>query len=279
MTTEQKFEAAVNVIRSLPKNGSYQPSNDLLLRFYAFYKQATEGPCLGARPAFWDIVNRAKYDAWKRLGNMSRTEAMVKYIDELHSIVETLSYSDKVANFLEASSNELESISMSDLELIAGDVLQRVRSQTNSPISSRDASPTHISSRPESPNSNHIFADDESDEEYIDTIEAPEPRRIAKESLYYEPNMNGILQKEHVSRSRTKVQNIDISLEVSKAVQSLQLDIESLRHKVQILEKDRSAVATKNKHMFGEFSPALVTFIVVWPFLCTIVMNRFLRNK
>lgn len=210
---------------------------------------------------------------------MPNTEAMTKYIDELHSIVETLSYSDKVANFLEASSSELESINMNDLELIAGDVLQRVRSQTNSPISSRDASPTHINTRPESPNTDPSLADDESDEEYIDTIEALEPKRMAKESLYYEPNMNGILQKEHLSRSRTKVQNIDISLEISRAVQNLQSDIESLRHKVQILEKDRFALATKNKRIFGEFSPALVTFIVVWPFLCTIVMNRYLRNK
>lgn len=75
------------------------------------------------------------------------------------------------------------------------------------------------------------------------------------------------------------MQNIDISLEVSRAVQSLQMDLESLRHKVHILEKDRTALATKRKHTFGELSPALVTFVVVWPFLCTIVMNRFLRNK
>lgn len=279
MTTEQKFEAAVNVIRSLPKNGPYQPSNDLLLRFYAFYKQATDGPCSGGRPAFWDIVNRYKYDAWKKLGNMSKTEAMAKYIDELHSIVETLSYSDKVANFLEASANELESINMNDLELIAGDILQRVRSQTNSPISSRDASPTHIESRPQSPNSDNNLGDDESDEEFIDTIEAPEPRRTTKEYLYYEPNMNGVIQKEHVSRSRTKVQNVDISFEISRAVQSLQVDVENLRQKVQILEKDRSLCDTKSKRILGEFSPALVTFVIVWPFLCTIVMNRFLRNK
>jgi len=56
-----------------------------MLRFYAYFKQATQGTCSGTRPAFWDLVGRAKYDAWKRLGDMSRNEAMKKYVDELHS--------------------------------------------------------------------------------------------------------------------------------------------------------------------------------------------------
>ncbi|KAL3285706.1 hypothetical protein HHI36_000236 [Cryptolaemus montrouzieri] len=209
---------------------------------------------------------------------MPKSEAMAKYVAELHSIVETMSYSDNVANFLEAPSKELHSVNLNDLELVAGDVMQRVRSQPNSPIASRDGSPIHMNSRPGSSDSNSAMADDESDEEYIDTIEAPEPRRVVNDSLYFEPTMNGILQKEHVSRSRTRVHNVDVSNEISRAVQSLQLDIESLRNKVQTLEKDRT-VATKNTHFFGQFSPAMVTFIVVWPFLCTFVINRFLRNK
>lgn len=65
--------------------GSYQPSNELMLRFYAYFKQATNGPCQGSRPAFWDLVGRAKYDAWKRLGDMPNQEAMTKYVNELHA--------------------------------------------------------------------------------------------------------------------------------------------------------------------------------------------------
>ena len=48
-------------------------------------------------------------------------------------IVETMSYSDKVANFLDAPSHEVNKISMADLELIAGDVMEKVRSRSNSP--------------------------------------------------------------------------------------------------------------------------------------------------
>lgn len=45
-----------------------------------------------------------------------------------------MSYSDKVANFLEAPTNELDGINFDDLELVAGDVLEKVRSQPNSPL-------------------------------------------------------------------------------------------------------------------------------------------------
>lgn len=45
-----------------------------------------------------------------------------------------MSYTDKVANFLEAPTNELDTINFDDLELVAGDVLERVRSQPNSPL-------------------------------------------------------------------------------------------------------------------------------------------------
>lgn len=47
-----------------------------------------------------------------------------------------MSYSDKVANFLEAPTEEVECVSkiMDDLEIIAGDVIERVRSQPNSPL-------------------------------------------------------------------------------------------------------------------------------------------------
>lgn len=49
-------------------------------------------------------------------------------------IVETMSYSDKVANFLDAPSHEVNKINMADLELIAGDVIEKVRSRSNSPL-------------------------------------------------------------------------------------------------------------------------------------------------
>lgn len=42
-------------------SGPFQPSNDMMLRFYSFYKQATLGPCDIPRPGFWDAVGKAKW--------------------------------------------------------------------------------------------------------------------------------------------------------------------------------------------------------------------------
>lgn len=75
-----------------------------MLRFYAYYKQATEGPCDEAgtsKPAFWDVVGRAKHTAWSKLKKLPREEAMKRYVDELHRIVETMSYTDNVATFMQ----------------------------------------------------------------------------------------------------------------------------------------------------------------------------------
>lgn len=57
----------------------------MMLKFYSYFKQATLGVCQGPRPPFWDAVGRAKYDAWKKLGNMTKQEAMTRYVEELHS--------------------------------------------------------------------------------------------------------------------------------------------------------------------------------------------------
>ena len=56
------------------------PGNDLKLRLYANYKQATEGDVKGDKPGFTDFVNRAKYEAWAKLKGTSSEDAMRAYI-------------------------------------------------------------------------------------------------------------------------------------------------------------------------------------------------------
>jgi len=99
---EERFEAAVGVIQGLPKDGSFQPSNEMKLKFYAFYKQARDGPCVGARPSFWDVVARAKHDAWAHLGQMTSNQAKIGYIDALKQIIETMNFNADVEKFIEA---------------------------------------------------------------------------------------------------------------------------------------------------------------------------------
>lgn len=112
MSIEEKFRAAVRVIHSLPKDGKfksgfmynwrsyrvpltcfnitsigpYQPSNSTKLKFYGLYKQSTEGKNTTTKPGFWDVIGRAKWDAWNKNGDISKEEAMNKYVDCLKEV-------------------------------------------------------------------------------------------------------------------------------------------------------------------------------------------------
>lgn len=86
MSLEDKFKAAVKVIHSLPKDGPYQPSTGTKLKFYGLFKQATEGPNNVGKPAFWDVVGKYKWEAWKELGQLSKEAAMTKYIESLKDV-------------------------------------------------------------------------------------------------------------------------------------------------------------------------------------------------
>jgi len=64
LNLEDQFKAACDAIQNLPKNGPFQPSNEMLLKFYGYFKQATSGPCKTSRPSMFKVVERAKWDAW-----------------------------------------------------------------------------------------------------------------------------------------------------------------------------------------------------------------------
>ncbi|XP_063094646.1 acyl-CoA-binding domain-containing protein 5 isoform X6 [Cavia porcellus] len=126
---ETRFEAAVKVIQSLPKNGSFQPTHEMMLKFYSFYKQATEGPCKLSRPGFWDPIGRYKWDAWSSLGDMTKEEAMIAYVEEMKKIIETMPMTEKVEELLHVIGPFYEIVEdkrggrSSDLTSDLGDVL------------------------------------------------------------------------------------------------------------------------------------------------------------
>ncbi len=76
------FEAAVADSKKL----SERPSNDILLKLYALYKQGTDGDVEGKRPGFTDMVGRAKYDAWATLKGTASEAAMQQYVDLVNSL-------------------------------------------------------------------------------------------------------------------------------------------------------------------------------------------------
>ncbi|GIX72472.1 acyl-CoA-binding domain-containing protein 5 [Caerostris extrusa] len=100
MSTEEKFLAAVEVINSIPYDGTFEPSQEMMLKLYAYEKQAKEGACYVPKPYVWNTVERTKWNAWCSLGNMSREVAMESYIEELTKVIETMSYNEKIAKFM-----------------------------------------------------------------------------------------------------------------------------------------------------------------------------------
>ena len=73
---KKRFEKAAKDVTKAKTD----PGNDLKLRLYANFKQATEGDVAGDKPGFTDFVGRAKYDAWAKLKGMSTDDAMNAYI-------------------------------------------------------------------------------------------------------------------------------------------------------------------------------------------------------
>ncbi len=73
---KKQFEKASKDVTKAKKD----PGNDMKLRLYANFKQASEGDVAGDKPGFTDFVGRAKYDAWAKLKGTSQDDAMKAYI-------------------------------------------------------------------------------------------------------------------------------------------------------------------------------------------------------
>lgn len=79
------FEQAQADVKTLTK----RPSNDDMLALYAHFKQASSGDVSGSRPGMFDMINRAKYDAWAALKGMSKEAAQQAYIDKVNALLKS----------------------------------------------------------------------------------------------------------------------------------------------------------------------------------------------
>ena len=82
MELQEKFEKAV----ADSKNLTEKPSNDILLKIYSLFKQATEGDVQGDRPGGFDFKAIAKYNAWNNLRGKSKDECMSEYVALIDSL-------------------------------------------------------------------------------------------------------------------------------------------------------------------------------------------------
>ena len=84
MTLQEQFEQASIDVKKL----SEKPSNDILLKLYVFYKQATEGNNETEAPTNpFDFVGKAKHQAWLNIKDTDKETAMKEYIDQVRSLI------------------------------------------------------------------------------------------------------------------------------------------------------------------------------------------------
>lgn len=191
---EQRFNAAVKVIQNLPSNGSFQPSNDMMLKFYSFYKQATQGPCNIPRPGFWDPVGKAKWDAWNSLGEMTKEEAMAAYVEDLKLILESMPITNEVEElllvigpFYELVDEKKKITQVSDLSTGFGSMLTSPpKSVTKSIIrtmemnGSLDSYPIKISETPKTKSIDMADGEDDNEEEKDEEEEIKEVKKASQ---------------------------------------------------------------------------------------------------
>ena len=86
MSLEEKFKNLYELLQSLPKDCEFHISNESKFKFYAYYKQACEGDCHTPQPYFFNVAERAKWDAWNSVEGLSKEDAMQDYIDEMKEV-------------------------------------------------------------------------------------------------------------------------------------------------------------------------------------------------
>ncbi len=82
MTLQEEFQEAVNHTKEL----NQRPSNDVLLKLYALYKQSTVGDVQDDLPDVMDFKATAKYRAWESLKGKPQNTCQREYIDLVNSL-------------------------------------------------------------------------------------------------------------------------------------------------------------------------------------------------
>ncbi|KAF8632222.1 hypothetical protein AX15_001980 [Amanita polypyramis BW_CC] len=85
--SKAKFDKAVAIVQSLPKDGPVQPSNEDRLFFYMYYKQAEIGDINTERPGIFDFRGRAMWDAWNSVKGKSKEECYKEYVNKLIEVL------------------------------------------------------------------------------------------------------------------------------------------------------------------------------------------------
>lgn len=81
---EEEFEMSIENINNCGKNFD----NDTLSKLYGYYKQAKFGDCDKECPNFWQVKEKAKWEAWNQHMGMKKEHAMKRYVKLVSKLLE-----------------------------------------------------------------------------------------------------------------------------------------------------------------------------------------------
>ncbi|KAF8901640.1 hypothetical protein CPB84DRAFT_1815100 [Gymnopilus junonius] len=97
-----QFDRAVEIVQNLPKTGPIQTDYEEKLLMYRY---TTAGNVISSRPPMWDMIGRAKWDAWAKHKDLNSYEAKWLYVEALLEVLRKYPDSPTAMNLVE----ELES--------------------------------------------------------------------------------------------------------------------------------------------------------------------------
>ncbi|KAJ7067984.1 hypothetical protein C8F01DRAFT_1116447 [Mycena amicta] len=142
---DAQFDRAVEIVQSFPKNGPIQTGYDEKLTMYSLYKQATVGNVTSPRPGMWDMLGRAKWDAWAKHKDLDSYEAKWLYVASLMKVLRK--YSDRTvsADLI----RELESYGGDPSNLVMSRTISGSQSDSSGSTASEDIpQPHYVQPRP-----------------------------------------------------------------------------------------------------------------------------------
>ncbi|EDM11485.1 rCG64397, partial [Rattus norvegicus] len=284
----------------------------MMLRFYSFYKQATEGPCKLSRLGFWDPIGRYKWDAWSSLGDMTKEEAMIAYVEEMKKIIETMPMTEKVEELLHvigpfyeivedkknSKSSDLTSdlgnvLTSSNAKAVKGNTVLCVHQDTNEDPG-EDASGVH-----------HLTSDSDS-EVYCDSMEqfgqeeyylGGDPAQHLEGSGFCEDAQlspgNGSIGKMQMREVKGKDRgsrgslNEQIALVLIRLQEDMQNVLQRL-HKLETLTASQAKLSWQTSNQPSsqrpswwpfEMSPGALAFAIIWPFIAQWLVHLYYQRR
>ena len=80
MGKNEELEIEFNKAAKDIKDSGKSFDNDTLLKLYGYFKQSTVGDCDTTCPSFFQVKEKAKWEAWNNHKGMKKSHAMKKYI-------------------------------------------------------------------------------------------------------------------------------------------------------------------------------------------------------